>query len=394
MRIALISGTFLPVVGGVEWKVHYLASEYIKRGHEATVFTTRPEVTFKPIPLPVHAEYEVVRCGIPLPGMGRLGVTEWLMRRAVLKHHARRPWDVLHCHHLGFPTRVGLGVKRRTGLPVVATTCGQDVQTVPELGYGDRLDPRLDRLARQNVRGVDIVGSISSAVRADLESLGTTARIVDIPNGVPWDEFQGGPSTWLRDRLGLDAQGVLVLSVGRNHVKKGYEGGLRAFARVPARFKDAHYVLVGRNTSALEPVVRELALQGRVHLMEQVPFKDIPQVFHSADVFFNPSLVEGFAQVNAQALACGLPCVLTDAPGNRDAGDHGGALVAKAGDVGSMAEALADLIADPARRRRLGQEAHRASMRYAWRQIADEYLAAFEGLLGSRGKGVAAGGQG
>ena len=92
-----------------------------------------------------------------------------------------------------------------------------------------------------------------------------------------------------------------------------------------------------------------------------------------------------YFQVNAQALSCGLPLVITDAPGNVDAGKHGGALIARTGDVDSMADCLARLVHDPSARQKLGGEAHQASRRYAWQHIAEEYLAIFEELLDGRG---------
>lgn len=387
MRIGLVAGSFLPTVGGLEWKVHYLATEYVRHGHDVIVFANRPRRSFKPVAIPVEPEYAVVRVGIPIPGIERFGVACVLYRRAILRAHAQRPFDVLHCHHLGPPTRYGVSVKRVAGVPVVATTCGADVQLMPEIGYGHRLDRRIDRITRQNLREIDVVGSISSAVRADLESMNPTARIVDIPNGVQWDDFQTGPSRLLRERLGIADDAVLVLSVGRNHVKKGYAHGIRAFARISSRFPQARYALVGRETTQLAGLVDELAMGGRVFLVKQAPMTEMPHIYHSADVFFNPSLVEGFAQVNAQALACGLPCVITDAPGNRDAGDHGGALIARSADEASMAEALAQLVGDPEARRRLGEAAHTASRRYSWRYIAEQYLAIFEELAGD-GRGA------
>ena len=119
----------------------------------------------------------------------------------------------------------------------------------------------------------------------------------------------------------------------------------------------------------------------RIRLVEQVPMSEIPQVYHSADVFFNPSLMEGFAQVNAQALASGLPCVITDAPGNIDAGDDGGAVIARSGDCESMAEKLALVLGDPDLRQKLGAETHEASKKYAWSSIAEQYLQIFKELV-------------
>lgn len=381
MRIGVVSGAFLPNVGGLEWKAHYLASLYVQRGHDVVVFAGRPWITFKQVPMPVTPTYKLVRCAQPVPGVERLNLAKHFYRQSILSEHRRRPFDLLHCHHIGPSTSYGLSVKAVTGLPVVATTCGSDVLSIPEIGFGERLQPRFDRQVRRNVHQVDVVGSISSAIREELEQLGTTARIVDIPNGVDWQTFQCGPSRVLRERLSLADDQLVVLSVGRNHPVKGYECGIRAFREVADRFKTAVYVLVGRGTSRLQPLVEQLALEGRVHLVEQVPAEELPAMYHSADLFFSPSLMEGFPQVAVQALACGLPCVLSDAPGNRDAGMGGGAMMARNADVGSMGACLAALLGDVDARRELGTKAYAASRRYAWERIADEYLSLFGQLI-------------
>ena len=106
----------------------------------------------------------------------------------------------------------------------------------------------------------------------------------------------------------------------------------------------------------------------------------MPVIFRSADIFFNPSLMEGFSQVNLQAMASGLPCIITDGPGNRDSGKDGGAIITRAGDRLSMAEAIVRLSGDNELRKKLGHEAHRLSRRYDWKAIADEYLDLFSTL--------------
>lgn len=384
MRIAMVCGSFLPKIGGLEWKVHHLATEFTHRGHDVTVFTVRPRRTFAEIEIPVMPVYRIVRCGFPMPGIERSGVMRRIVARIIIREHRRQRFDVLHCHHLAGPTQWGLDVKARVGVPVVATTTGGDLQVNPEMCYGERRRPHIDRMVRDNLKKADVVGAVSHAMRDELERLGTVARIVEIPNGVAWDEFQIGPARALRRRLKLADEDLLILSVGRNIALKGYDLGLRAFAAVAERFANSLYAIVGQNTEGLGPLVASLGLNSRVRLVGQMPMSELPDVFHSADVFFNPSRMEGFAQVNAQALACGLPCLVTDAPGNRDAADHGGALVARSGDTESMADVLAQLLADPAKRRRLGQEAHVAGKRYAWSRIAEEYLAIFEKLAARR----------
>jgi glycosyltransferase involved in cell wall biosynthesis len=383
MRIGLVCSTFLPATGGMEWKVHHLATEYARRGHEVTVFAGRPRLTLRPIELPLVPTYEVVRAGFPLPRIDRSGLLERLYRRAILARHRQRPFDVLHCHHLGMPTRFGVSVKERTGVPVVSTTCGADVMLHPASGHGDRVRPWIDRVVRANVRSIDAVGAVNSAIHGELERLGTIARILDIPNGVDWDAFQQGDASLLRTRLDLGPEAVILLSVGRLRPVKGYELGIRAFARVARETPAAVYVLVGEGIPQLAGLVREVGLEGRVRLLDRLPAAEMPAVFRSADAFFSPSFMEGFSQVNAQAMASGLPCVISDAPGNVDAATGGGAVAVRTGDESSMAQALRALLADRGARRRLGASAHERSRRFAWSHIAEQYLAVFAELAES-----------
>lgn len=364
----------------MEWKVHYLASEYVRQGHEVEVFAGRPSVTLAPIRIPVEPTYRVERCGFPVRGFEYLGVTKALFVANVLRRHRVRPFDVLHSHHLGPPTGYAVAVKRLTGLPVVATPCGGDVQCVPEIGYGDRCRPRFDRLVRRNVTRVDVIAAISSSIREELAGLGTAARIVDIPNGLPWAMFQGPPSRLLHAKLGLPDDAVIILSVGRNEPVKGFSYALQAFARAAAQFPKAVYVFLGRGMEPLRQQAREAGLASRVRFCEQVPMAQLPEVFHAAAIYLSSSIVEGFSQVNVQAMAAGLPCVLSDAPGNRDAAMQGGALLARNRDAASMGDCLARLLGDRCLREEMGRRAHEASRRYCWSRIAREYLDIFESL--------------
>ena len=394
MRIAQITGSFLPVVGGLEWKVHYLATEYRRRGHDVVVFCT-PPAREDDGPMPIVPDYEVIRTGPPpWKGMGKLGITNLCVSRRVLREHRRRSFDVLHCHNLVQPTHQGLMVKRRTGLPVVATTCGGDIMLAPEIGFGVRLDPYYDRMVRENLRRVDLVGCVSGAIHREVESLQPDARLVDLPNGVDWESFQIGPSDYLRRRLKLPAEALIVVSVGAHRPAKDYPSGVRAFAKIAAASPRAHYVLVGRDMGGLAEMtalIAALGLGDRVHLVDQVPMSDVPLVLRSADIFLSSSLTEGFPQVAAQALAAALPGVLTDCSGNEDLRSCPGVLMVRRGDPDAIAGALARLVDDVSLRTRMGAAAHDDSRRFAWSTIAQEYLKIFESLprRGARGSGAA-----
>ena len=384
MNIGIITLSFLPSVGGLEWKVHYLATEYVKSGHDVTVFASRHNMFSKPL-LQIEPVYKLIWCGYPIPGLCRIGVTGLLYKKRIMTEHAKKTFDILHCHPVMEPALYGIKVRKKTGIPVVATSCGGDLQKFPQYQYGYRLKPRRDKLVRKAVRNSDVIGSVSRSIRKHIEEIGTEAKIVDIPNGVNWDIFQIDKNPCYKEQLlELQKDTTVILTLGRNHPVKNFSGAIKSYSRIASKFPNSCYVIVGRNSSFLSPLVNELGLTNRIKLIEQVPMSEVPKYFRAADIFFNPSLIEGFSQVNAQALASGLPCVITDAPGNVDAGDYGGCLITKSNDLNSMSENLEKLLGSDKLRLKLAEEAFMAGKNYAWSAIARSYLELFKTTIGEK----------
>jgi glycosyltransferase involved in cell wall biosynthesis len=98
-------------------------------------------------------------------------------------------------------------------------------------------------------------------------------------------------------------------------------------------------------------------------------------LYHAADVFALPSEREGFALAAAEAMACGLPVVRTAAGGAEEQAE--GSLLVPPRDVAALRQALERLAADPAGRRRLGEQARRTALRHL---SLDAMGRAYEGL--------------
>ena len=179
--------------------MHHLANALVDLGHEVLVLAKRVSLSDR------RASREstifaamVCRCA----AAGEPGLTSrggWLeLGRA----RRLRGIEVVSCHgvdHAGTIARYG---KQLFGFPLVMTPHGLDVQRVPEIGYGMRLDPAWDRVITRNLRAADCVTAISRSVRQELDMV-DPGRVVDLPNGIHVARFAGPHSEYLRRELAI-----------------------------------------------------------------------------------------------------------------------------------------------------------------------------------------------
>lgn len=382
LNICMFGASFLPRRGGMEFVIHHLANALVEDGHRVTVVAERTAWA----DIGVQRNYELARYGIPTRGLRRMGLSGPTSLLSVWRRHRQLPFDVLHCHGVSYAGSRAVRIKNLLGIPVVMTPHGEDIQRVPEIGYGLRLDPKWDVKIRENLSHADAVTAISLSVQQELDGV-DPGKIIRIPNGVHVREYGGQRGRYLRERLGLADDVLLLLSVGRNHVKKGYAYGIRSIAALRDRYplQNVHYVIVGKNVSEHAGLVSELSLQDTVTLIEELSPSEVMCCYQSADIFFSPSIIEGLSLVSIEALACGLPLLVTNVPGNEDVvRDTGAGVIVRTKDPEDMALGLYRLAADKQARDTLRAVALRCSAEYDWGVIARRYAEVYRNVAAGR----------
>ena len=140
-------------------------------------------------------------------------------------------------------------------------------------------------------------------------------KTVVIPNGFDTEHFRPDPvlRTRVRAELGIDEATPLVGVVGRYHPAKDHENFLRAAHLVAREHPEVRFLLAGRETdtaAALQRLIADLELSGRVHAIGER--RDVPAIMCGLDVLVSSSRTEGFPNAVGEAMACGVPCVVTD----------------------------------------------------------------------------------
>ncbi len=371
MKVCLFADGFLPTVGGMELAVHNLANALSELRCDVTVIAKNRKG-----PMPYAMKYRLLRYGNRFPGSGRSGADFLAALSTLLREHRRDPFDVINCHTVAYAGHRAAFANRFLRVPLVMTPHGEDIQRIPEINYGYRMSRRWNRMITRNLEAADVVTAISDSVRMELDFL-PKEKVDVIPNGIDAKKFPPGRSHDLHDRLSLDRRQRVVLSVGRNDITKGYAYGIEAFRALAAQeaHHDLVYVIVGKNTSDLAPLVARMSLQGTVHLLPQQDADTLLRCYQSAWCFFSPSVTEGLSLVSLEAMATGLPLVATDVPGNIDiVRDNGCGIIVRSKDPESMARGIGALLCDPEAHRRFSGIARKRAANYDWLPIACKYV--------------------
>jgi len=184
-----------------------------------------------------------------------------------------------------------------------------------------------------------------------------------------------------------------VLCVAFFSAEKGQETLFDAWLASRTAVGDMALVFAGATRSASQEVdatiaerirakARALGVAYRVRFVEQA--HDVERLYHAADVFVLPSSREGAPNVVLEAMACGLPAIVSRLPGVTDAliEDGRNGVLIEMGDRAALSAAIADVMRDPEGARRLGTCARATVERdFAIGRVADQYLDLYRSLI-------------
>lgn len=151
-----------------------------------------------------------------------------------------------------------------------------------------------------------------------------------------------------------------LLSTGRLHWAKGLEYGLQAVRLLLDAGHDVRYVILGGGPEEgrIRFAIHDLRLGGHVTLAGRASSEEVRAALESADLYLLPSISEGISNAALEAMAMQVPVVSTDAGGMREAIAHGvHGLLVPTRQPQAMADAIASLLGDPARRVLLARQA-------------------------------------
>jgi L-malate glycosyltransferase len=288
---------------------------------------------------------QLIDMGVPVVSLDRRPGLDWSIFGRMAREIRSRHIDVVHAHQYTpfFYASVAARMAR-TRARVIFTEHGRHFPDV--VSAKRRLVNRVafDRLADD----ITAVCDWSARSLADNDGF-SRSRIAVIPNGIDVDRYdQHGDRTTLRRHLGLDPARRYIVIVARFHPVKDHATLLTGFQPVAASHPDVDLLLVGDGPlrGEIERQIAALGLTDRVRLVGVR--SDVPDWLRASDIFTLSSVSEAASITLLEAMACGLPAVVTAVGGNPElvrAGVDG--LLVPRGDSRGFTSAFSHLLDSP-----------------------------------------------
>lgn len=362
--------------GGISKIVLQLAVAEASLGHEVDVFTL--ETT----PAPAIEQFDGVSIRRFRPsGPQSFGYSSDLSK--ALRSSTSR--DVLHCHNPFL------------ALNTLARRAARDSRAKYFLNPHGALDPLLiggmtrkalkkrlyiQLVEKRNLRHAEAVFVPTDLEREWILQLEPASQVIVVPNGIVAPGVASAQSATAFRREFRLTDGPVLLYIGRIVPKKGLTAVITAYATLRESYPETMLLLAGNRlddtkyVQALERQIADYALSENIRWLDFLDEQAKLAAYANADIFIHASISEGMPMAVLEAMAAGVPCVVT--PGTMM---HGAAKLNAVVEVepNALAGALQHVIEHPTERRDMARRALALCEQvYSWTEVAKRVCAAYE----------------
>jgi len=283
------------------------------------------------------------------------------------------PFDVIHVHDW-FGTAGATAIARRLHIPLI--------MTVHSTEYDRSLGHPWDHILHREELGIE------AATRVIAVSRHLRQQLIDRYHAEPSKVRVVYNAVRPSDRLErIDPEKRIVLYVGRLAVMKGVDTFLRAAARVVPSFSDVQFVIAGEGPEyeRLIQLAARLGIGDRVMFLGKVSEEEREILLAGSSVFVLPSVVEPFGIAALEAMAAGVPTIVSKTSGVAEM-SRGTVFKVDFWDVEEFASRISELLEYPTLRATMGDQGRWAALREGWPERARETVQVY--LEAMRGAGV------
>lgn len=383
MKVLHVIPSVSPTLGGPTQVVLNLVKALRECKIEAEIVTTNDNVD---APLYQRTEYEQVPVWF-LP-KSSLSLKEYFFSPAITKWLWQniRNYDILDNHYLfSYASTCAGAIARWQKVPYTVRTMGQ---LAPWALAQSRRKKQIYSLLieRHNLNRAAAIHCTSEGEVEDVRNFGIKTPTVTLPLGVNQPESLPEAKQKIREIYQIPPTTPIVLFLSRLHYKKRPDLLIRSLSKLALNQTKFHLILAGTGEPEylqyLQKLVSDNGLTAQTTFSGFVTGKDKDLLLQGSDIFVLPSFSENFGIAVAEALAEGLPAIITPdiqiAPEISTA--NAGLIVP--GEEEKIANAIAQLLATPEQRYQLGENGKKlVKERYSWNAIACQLTEAYRTII-------------
>ena len=371
------------IVGGAQENTLLTIKGHLEKGHEVELATGfSPGREGKLLENARYGTFPVVE----FPDLVR-EISPWHDLKAYFalkKYFKKNKFDVVHTHSSKAGI-IGRMAAKAAKVPVVVHTVHGQAFHPYQSKLKNRLFIFLERFAAKRCDKIYAVAQamIDQCVAAKVAA---KDKYMVVYSGMDTAAFDRAKrDEVLREKLGIPADALTVVTVARLFAQKGYEYVIPAARKVLAARPDTHFLFVGDGPmyDELTEKLQAAGILKNFHFAGLVPPGEVASYIAQADMLWHLSLHEGLPRAVVQALAVGIPAIGFALDGTPEVvidGETG--FLTAAEDIDDVAEKTVKLLDDPALRRRLGMAGKEKVLeQFAWQKMADILEDAYASLL-------------
>ncbi len=373
MRILMLNYEYPPLGGGGSNACKYILKEFAKKNIEVDLVTSSPSNTF---------ETDKIGDGINIYRLpiNKKDIHYWTQKEIITyswKTHGfvknlmkENKYDVCHAF-FGIPCGA-IAYLFRKKMPYIVSLRGSDVP-----GFNARfsfqyifLNPIIKKVWNE---AREVVANSEGLKELALKSA-PSQEISVIHNGIDISEFNPDFNKIFKRNE------FRIVCVSRLIERKGIRFLLESIGKLKNR--DVKLVLVGegKQEQKLKTLSKKLGVSDKVEFKGYLNHDIIYDIYKNSDLFILPSLNEGMSNALLEAMASGLPVIVTDTGGTAELLDGNG-LVVPMGDSNAIAEAVSGLMDAPEERKQMSIQSRKIAEMMGWEVIGDDYIKIYKRVL-------------
>ena len=373
MKILAISHEFPPIGGGGANACYFLTKGFVEKGHEVTLVTAN----YQGMP-----ESEIVNGVRVIRVNSKRAHKEHCSFKEMLSYllkaypvanklQKRENFDVCLVF-FGIPSGpIGYMLKKKYKLPYVIRFGGGDVPGFQE---------RFTKVYKIIAPAIKLIWKKADALIANSQGLEDMA--LDFYNKKPFDVIPNGVDTEVfYPSVKEESDEFKILFVSRLIERKGLQFIIPQLKKIQdSTEKSVKLIVVGDGPyrETLERIAEENHVSDMVEFVGQKGKEEIVPFYQNADLFILPSSKEGMPNVVLEAMACGLPIIMTPCEGSAELICENGYKAERK----EFADYIIKLIGDNEMRKEMSINSNkRVKNFFSWKHIVNEYLETLDGLL-------------